>query len=232
MNIRFDYTFRDPQLLLTAMTHRSYIREKRLPYDACNERLEFLGDSLLNYITAEHLFGRFPDREEGELTKLRALVVCEEALNIVAASLGISAALRLGHGEDMNGGRKRASILADAVEAYIAAVYLDGGMEEVRRLVLFFIPELVDRAEAGKLRYADNKTVLQELIQQKPGDTLRYEILSAAGPDHDRIFTAGVFLNDVLCAEAQGRSKKEAQQAAAGLLLSKIRSGEIQHSEA
>jgi len=232
LNIRFDYRFRDPQLLLTAMTHRSYSREKRLPYDACNERLEFLGDSLLNLITAEHLFGRFPDREEGELTKLRALVVCEEALNIVAASLGISRALRLGHGEELNGGRRRASILADAVEAYIAAVYLDGGMDEARRLVLFFIPELVDRAEAGALRYADNKTVLQELIQQNPADTLRYEILSSTGPDHDRTFTAGIFLNDVLCAQAQGKSKKEAQQAAAGLLLSKLRSGEIQHSEA
>lgn len=232
MEIRFDYTFRDPQLLLTAMTHRSFSREKKLSYAACNERLEFLGDSLLNLITAEHLFNRFPDREEGELTKLRALVVCEEALNIVAASLGISESLRLGRGEELNGGRQRASILADAVEAYIAAVYLDGGMDEVRRLVLFFIPELVDRAEAGALRYADNKTVLQELVQQNPGDTLRYEILSASGPDHDRTFTAGVFLNDVLCAEAKGKSKKEAQQAAAGLLLSKLRSGEIQHLEA
>lgn len=232
MEIRFDYTFRDPQLLLTAMTHRSFSREKKLPYAACNERLEFLGDSLLNLITAEHLYNRFPDREEGELTKLRALVVCEEALNIVAASLGISESLRLGRGEELNGGRQRASILADAVEAYIAAVYLDGGMDEVRRLVLFFIPELVDRAEAGALRYADNKTVLQELVQQNPGDTLRYEILSTSGPDHDRTFTAGVFLNDVLCAEAKGKSKKEAQQAAAGLLLSKLRSGEIQHLEA
>lgn len=232
MEIRFDYTFRDQQLLLTAMTHRSFSREKKLPYAACNERLEFLGDSLLNLITAEHLFNRFPDREEGELTKLRALVVCEEALNIVAASLGISESLRLGRGEELNGGRQRASILADAVEAYIAAVYLDGGMDEVRRLVLFFIPELVDRAEAGALRYADNKTVLQELVQQNPADTLRYEILSASGPDHDRTFTAGVFLNDVLCAEAKGKSKKEAQQAAAGLLLSKLRSGEIQHLEA
>lgn len=232
MAIRFDYTFRDQQLLLTAMTHRSYTREKRLPYETCNERLEFLGDSLLNFFTAEHLFSRFPDREEGELTKLRALVVCEEALNIIAASLGISEALRLGHGEELNGGRKRASILADAVEAYIAAVYLDGGLEEARRLVLFFIPELVDRAQAGELRYADNKTVLQELIQQNPGNELRYEILSSSGPDHDRTFIAGVFLNDKLCAEAKGKSKKEAQQAAAGLLLSKFRSGEIQNLEA
>ena len=232
MAIRFDYTFRDQQLLLTAMTHRSYTREKRLPYETCNERLEFLGDSLLNFFTAEHLFSRFPDREEGELTKLRALVVCEEALNIIAASLGISEALRLGHGEELNGGRKRASILADAVEAYIAAVYLDGGSEEARRLVLFFIPELVDRAQAGELRYADNKTVLQELIQQNPGNELRYEILSSSGPDHDRTFIAGVFLNDKLCAEAKGKSKKEAQQAAAGLLLSKFRSGEIQNLEA
>ena len=232
MAIRFDYTFRNQQLLLTAMTHRSYTREKRLPYETCNERLEFLGDSLLNFFTAEHLFSRFPDREEGELTKLRALVVCEEALNIIAASLGISEALRLGHGEELNGGRKRASILADAVEAYIAAVYLDGGLEEARRLVLFFIPELVDRAQAGELRYADNKTVLQELIQQNPGNELRYEILSSSGPDHDRTFIAGVFLNDKLCAEAKGKSKKEAQQAAAGLLLSKFRSGEIQNLEA
>lgn len=222
MEIRYDYQFRDGELLRRAMTHRSFVREYKLPYTECNERLEFLGDSLLNFLTAEHLHSRFPDREEGALTKLRAMVVCEEALHIVAGSLGISGALRLGKNEESNGGRQRASILADAVEAYIAAVYLDGGMDSVRPLVLSFIPELVDRAESGALIHTDHKSALQEFIQRTPGNTLEYKTLQEAGPAHDRIFTVGIYINGELCAEGTGHSKKEAQQAAAGTALAKL----------
>ncbi len=221
--IRIGYTFRDPALLTQALTHRSFIRENGCSYAECNERLEFLGDSLLNMLTAEYLFTRFPEREEGELTKLRALVVCEQALYIAAVSFGLSAGLRLGRGEESNGGRSRPSILADSVEAVLAAVYLDGGMDAARAFVRSFIPGLVDMAEADKLRYRDHKTVLQEIVQKTPGHTLRYEILHETGPDHDKRFEIGVFLDGQLRASGSGKSKKEAEQTAAAELVRILR---------
>lgn len=215
--------FDDPELLRRALTHRSYVRDRGEPYTECNERLEFLGDSLLNMMAADYLFHRFPDREEGRLTRLRALMVCESALDIVAAEIGIAEALDLGFGEEQNGGRCRPSILADAVEAIIAALYLDGGLETARRFVLSFLPGLADRAEAGTLSYQDNKTRLQELVQKKPGHTLSYEILAEEGPAHRRHFRAGVCLDGEVRAEGEGASKKKAEQAAAGKLLSLLK---------
>ena len=201
------YTFKDPKLLTTALTHTSFANEARGPVRH-NERLEFLGDSVLSIVVADYLFHHWKDRPEGELTKARAGLVCESALFQFAREIDLGRYLRLGRGEELGGGRERPSVVSDAFEALIAALYLDGGMEAARRFILPFITE-------GKTAEADYKTQLQEVIQQNPEERLRYELEGESGPDHDKCFRMAVYLNSNLIGRGEGHSKKAAEQAAA-----------------
>jgi len=209
---RLGYTFRDKRLLETALTHSSYANESRGQKLSSNERLEFLGDSVLGMLTAEYLYRTRKDLPEGDLTRLRASLVCEQSLVEVARMLGLGEWLKLGHGEEAGGGRKRPSILADAVEAVLAAIYLDGGQEEARRVVESF---LLNHASKARLHILDYKTLIQELVQRESGQTLAYVLVDETGPDHAKIFRTEVRLNGVPVGTGTGRSKKEAEQAAA-----------------
>ena len=212
--LKIDYKFKNVSLRQKAMTHSSYANEHHGTHLDCNERLEFLGDSVLGFVTADYLFTHYPELPEGELTKLRAAVVCEGALCEIARELGIPEEIRLGHGEEMGGGRKRASILADATEALLGAIYLDGGIEPARAFVLRFIPHKVDVAVAGGA-FKDYKTMLQEIVQKNKQETLEYRLADQSGPDHDKRFTMELLLNSNVFASGTGRSKKEAEQLAA-----------------
>ncbi len=212
--LNIDYTFNDPALLELAMTHSSFANEHRGGHMHCNERLEFLGDSVLGFVTADFLMMRYTDLPEGELTKLRAAVVCESALCEIARELGIPGQVRLGHGEELGGGRERPSILADATEALLGAIYLDGGIEPARAFVLRFIPQRVELVIAGGA-FRDYKTVLQEIVQKNKQETLEYRLAGTSGPDHDKRFTMELLLNSNVFATGTGRSKKEAEQSAA-----------------
>ena len=208
------YQFHDTGLLTTAMTHSSYANEHRDQHIQNNERLEFLGDSILGLVSADYVFHRYPNVPEGQLTKVRAAVVCEKTLYEVAKELGLDHHLLLGHGEEMGGGRQRPSILADSVEALIGAIYLDGGLEAARSFIMTFLPAKVDLAEAGHA-FRDYKTALQEIVQKNRQETLQYRLSGESGPDHDKRFTVQVLLNSNIFAEGVGRSKKEAEQMAA-----------------
>lgn len=208
------YQFTDTSLMTTAMTHSSYANEHRDLHMQNNERLEFLGDSILGLVSADYVFHRYPNVPEGQLTKVRAAVVCEKTLYEVAKELGLDHHLLLGHGEEMGGGRQRPSILADSVEALIGAIYLDGGLEAARSFIMTFLPAKVDLAEAGHA-FRDYKTALQEIVQKNRQETLQYRLSGESGPDHDKRFTVQVLLNSNIFAEGIGRSKKEAEQMAA-----------------
>lgn len=212
--MQLNYEFQDPALFTTAMTHSSYANEHKGRHMRHNERLEFLGDSVLGFVTADYLFTHYPDLPEGELTKLRAAVVCEGALCEIARELGIPQEIRLGHGEQTGGGRERPSILADATEALLGAIYLDGGIEPARAFVLRFIPRKVDAAIEGGA-FKDYKTMLQEIVQKNKQETLEYRLAGATGPDHDKRFAMELLLNANVFATGEGRSKKEAEQMAA-----------------
>ena len=205
------YTFQDMALLENALTHSSYANESDR-HLASNERLEFLGDSVLGFITANELFQK-ETGPEGELTKLRAAVVCEKALHSYSLQLHVGDYLRLGKGELHTGGNERPSILADAFEAIVAAVYLDGGLEPAKKLVLrFVVPEVGNQR---RRHFKDYKTTLQEIIQQNPGEMLEYVLTGESGPDHNKQFTVQVFLNSNIIGTGRGRSKKDAEQQAA-----------------
>lgn len=204
------YTFKNPELLTVALTHTSYANEARTPTKH-NERLEFLGDSVLSVVVADRLFHQSA-RPEGELTRMRASLVSEEALYQFAQEIELGEYLRLGRGEELGGGRQRPSIVSDAFEAVIAALYLDGGMEAARAFILPFLQE-------GKTAGEDYKTRLQELVQQNPDTSLEYRVESAAGPDHAKTFTVGVYRNGAFLARGSGRSKKLAEQQAAKAAL-------------
>ena len=205
------YEFHNVRLLEQALTHSSYANEGKGGRQSY-ERLEFLGDSVLGFITARHLYEN-DHSPEGELTKLRAAVVCEKALCSYSQALGIGRYMRLGRGEAQNGGAQRPSILADMYEAVLAAIYLDGGMEPAEKFVLrFIIPE----AESQRRRhFKDYKTALQEIIQQNPGERLEYVLVGASGPDHCKVFKVEVHLNSNVIGKGRGHSKKEAEQLAA-----------------
>ena len=209
------YQFKDESLLQKALTHSSYANELRTHgQDAeCNERLEFLGDSVLSLIVSEYIFSNFPDQPEGELTKLRASLVCEKALCAFSREMHLGDYLLLGKGEQQNGGRERSSILADAFEAVLAAMYLDGGFSVAKKHVLRFVkPEL--QHEDDEL-FKDYKTVLQEIIQQNPEEQLEYILTKESGPDHEKRFTIEVHLNSNVIGTGVGKSKKQAEQNAA-----------------
>ena len=176
---KIGYRFQNPVLFRKALTHSSYANEQRARHLQHNERLEFLGDSVLGFVTADYLYNHFPELPEGELTKLRAAVVCEQALYEVAKELGIDKEICLGHGEETSGGRRRPSILADAVEALLGAIYLDGGIEPARAFVLSFIPQAAERARQGRM-FKDYKTALQEIVQKNRQETLESDWLARA----------------------------------------------------
>ena len=210
---RIGYSFHDRRLLENALTHSSYANERHLGYLGCNERLEFLGDALLGMVTAQRLFRTFPQMPEGKMTRLRAELVCEQSLAAVARRLDLGSCLLLGRGEEQTGGRTRPSILADAVEALLAAVYCDGGLDATVRLIdAWVLPDLEKRA-AGSL--TDYQTELQEVLQRRGAVNIRYRIIGESGPDHDKTFTAQALVEEQPVGTGTGRSKKEAEQAAA-----------------
>ena len=206
------YRFRNISLLQNALTHSSYANERWHNSLLSNERLEFLGDSVLGMLVADYLYQTFPNRPEGELTRMRADMVCEKTLAAAANRIGIGAHLLLGHGEEQGGGRSRDSILADAMESVIAACFLDGGLEAAHKIVQQFI--LVE-VPVTKMHNADYKTTLQELVQQKKNQVLTYALVGESGPDHDKKFDVEVKLNGKVVGSGSGSSKKRAEQMAA-----------------
>ena len=206
------YRFQNINLLQNALTHSSYANERWHNSLMSNERLEFLGDSVLGMVVAEYLYRTFPNRPEGELTRMRADMVCEKTLAAVAGRIELGKHLMLGNGEEQGGGRNRESILADAVESVIAAAFLDGGMSAARKFIEQFI--LVE-VPVKKLHNADYKTALQELVQQKKNQVLSYRLTGESGPDHDKRFDVEVSLNGNVVGIGSGSSKKRAEQMAA-----------------
>ena len=218
------YTFRNKALLENALTHSSYANENRERHLPDNERLEFLGDSILGFVVAEYLYRNFPDKLEGELTRIRADLVCERNLAEAAATIELGSYLLLGHGEEQGGGRKRDSIVSDAMESVIAASFMDGGFaaakEIIDRLILSNIPK-------GRPRNFDYKTAFQELVQRKKDQQIHYELTGESGPDHDKHFEVEVLLNGKAVGHGVGSSKKRAEQAAAEAAIEALFPGEI-----
>ena len=216
---KIGYIFRDRALLDNALTHSSYANEHREQGSLSNERLEFLGDSILGLVVADHLFRTRPDLPEGDLTRIRAALVCESSLVDVAKELDLGAYLKLGRGEESGGGRHRPSIQADAVEAMLAAVYLDGGIGQARKLIHdLILGHEREKTAAGR----DYKTFLQELVQRESGQVLTYRLIGESGPDHAKLFSMEVLLNGEALGAGQGHSKKEAEQAAAKAAVEKM----------
>ena len=207
------YQFTAKSLLEQAMTHSSYANEKHLGKLGCNERLEFLGDAVLELISSDFLYKKFRNNQEGELTKKRASMVCEKSLAYCAREFGLPEFILLGRGEEMMGGRTRPSILADAFEALIAAIYLDGGMEAAREFVLPFVMDTLE--SESKIRFHDYKTALQEIVQKNPEEKLSYVLVEESGPDHNKRFEVEVRLNSNVIGHGVGKSKKDAEQMAA-----------------
>ena len=214
---RLEYRFHDLALLDTALTHTSYVKGDGRA-SAHNERLEFLGDAVLELCTSEYLYLRFPDYDEGAMTRLRAQAVCEGALYEVAREYGLGAMLLLGRGEDHSGGREKPSILSDAVEAVIGALYIDGGMEVAKGFIMRFVHNSVADAMAGRL-IKDHKTMLQEYVQKRHMGQIVYELTGSSGPDHNNTFTMRVLVAGETAGIGEGRTKQEAGQQAARAAL-------------
>ena len=219
LETKLGYQFQNPKLLDHALTHSSYANEHHLGSISSNERLEFSGDSVLGMIVADHLYRTFPDLPEGDLTRIRANLVCEGSLVLVAKEWDLGRYLKLGKGENACGGRSRPSILADAVEAVLAAVFLDGGLAHDRDIIQRF---LLDRMEQVNRASRDHKTYLQELVQRKSGQVLSYELIGESGPDHNKTFQMQVLLNGQPIGQGTGHSKKEAEQAAANAAIERL----------
>jgi len=210
------HNFKNKKLLKDALTHSSYPGSK-----GGNERLEFLGDSVLSVVVSKRLFEELPEKTEGYLTKLRARLICESALYEYAKSIDLGEYLLLGKGEELSGGRQRKSLLADAFEAVIAAVYLDGGLEAATAFILPFLPDKA-ALKSGKLINGDYKTMLQEIVQRNPEDKISYQNVEQSGEAHNRTFTTNVLLNGNLMGSGSGASKKESEQAAARAALIRL----------
>ena len=204
---KLGYQFKNAELLLTAVTHSSFANEQRRGQQF-NERLEFLGDSVLSIVVSDYLFAAHKNLPEGELTRTRAALVCESSCFGFAKKIELGKYMRLGRGEELSGGRERSSILADAFEAVIAAIYLDGGLEAARGFILPFVC-------TEQIGQEDYKTRLQEIIQQNPEERLRYVVAGESGPDHNKVFTVEVHLNSNVLGKGTGHSKKAAEQQAA-----------------
>ena len=220
---KIQYRFRDKELLLTALMHSSYTNEKHMPKYKCNERLEFLGDAVLELVSSEFLF--FSDRKmpEGELTKTRASMVCEPSLAFCAREISLGDYLLLGKGEEVTGGRYRDSVTSDALEALIGAIYLDGGFANAKEFILKFV---LNDLENKKLFY-DSKTILQEMVQGNLQETLSYHITREEGPDHNKTFFVEVHIGNVCYGEGSGKTKKAAEQQAAYRAILKLREKNI-----
>lgn len=212
------YKFHDKAILKTALTHSSYSNERKSRGEKvkCNERLEFLGDSVLSIITSSYIFKKYKDFQEGDLTKIRASVVCEKALSKYAAAIELGKYIYLGHGEDMNRGRERASIISDAFEALLAAIYIDSS-EDIGTVEKFLLPFIEDEIEYIDKHGAfdDYKTALQQIVQQVNSEKLEYALVGEVGPDHDKIFEVEARLNSNVIGRGKARSKREAEQLAA-----------------
>jgi ribonuclease-3 len=217
---KIQYIFQNKALLVTAFTHSSYANEHERKIED-NERLEFLGDSVLNLVITSYLYNKYPSRLEGELTKIRASVVSEASLHKVAEILELGRYLRLGKGEEATGGRRRSSILADAVEALIGAVYLDSGLESASALVLDLLNSIIKQVMDGKL-FRDYKTDLQEILQRDSMDAIEYRIIDEVGPSHDKDFIVQVLHRNRVIGSGSGKNKKEAEQQAARNALNTI----------
>ena len=214
---RLGYTFQEPSLLTLALRHSSYANELRAkaPHTECNERLEFFGDSVLSLIVSDYLYFRYSSNQEGDLTKIRAAVVCERALAKYAAKIGLGDFLYLGHGEDINHGRERASIVSDAFEAVLAAMYIDSGsLETVRAFLLPYVTEEIESIRETS-SFVDYKTALQQVVQQVEGELLEYVLVGEHGPDHCKTFDIEARLNSNVIGRGSARSKREAEQLAA-----------------
>lgn len=205
------YTFRDRQLLFQALCHSSYANEHREEGAQDNERLEFLGDSVLEVCSSDFLYRKYPEMPEGDLTKFRASIVCEPTLALCARQFGLPGYLNLGKGEELTGGRRRNSIVSDALEAVIGAIYLDGGLEPSKTFIDRFI---MDDAEHKKL-FVDSKTILQEVVQRKPDSEISYVLTGEEGPDHDKHFSVEVVIDGGTYGQGTGSTKKAAEQEAA-----------------
>ena len=219
LEVAIGYQFQNITLLQNALTHSSYANERWHNGLLSNERLEFLGDSILGMVVAQHLYKSFPERLEGDLTRMRADMVCETSLADAARKVKLGEHLLLGHGEEQNGGRTRASILADAMESVIAASFLDGGMAAAEGIICRFI---LCNVPDQKLHNADYKTMLQELVQQKRNQVLSYKLVGESGPDHDKQFVVEVSLNGQTVGNGVGSSKKRAEQNAAHNAIKKL----------
>lgn len=218
------YHFRNCSILVNALTHSSFANENRESGCGDNERLEFLGDSVLGFVTAEFLYDQYPEKPEGELTRIRAALVCEGSLAAAARGIGLGEHIRLGLGEANNRGAERDSILSDAMESVFAAVYLDGGFDAARSLIRRL---LLDSSACRKPSNLDYKTILQELVQRKKNQVIRYEPLREYGPDHDKTFEVAVRINDREAGRGKGSSKKRAEQNAAENAISALFPGEL-----
>lgn len=216
---KIGYTFKDLQLLKKAMLHSSYANEKHLPKYECNERLEFLGDAVLELVSSEFLFYEHEKMPEGELTKTRASMVCEPALAFCARELSLGEYLLLGKGEEATGGRKRESITSDAMEALIGAIYIDGGFASAKEFILRFILTDIEH----KQLFYDSKTILQEIVQASHKEELGYRLVKEEGPDHNKHFVAEAYVGDRVIGQGEGRTKKGAEQEAAYRGILKLR---------
>lgn len=211
---KIGYVFRNKNFILTALTHSSFVNESKQRSAAqSNERLEFLGDSILSVIVSEHIYRSLPDLDEGYLTRVRANVVCENSLSEFAKEINLGEYLLMGHGEAVSNGRDRKSTVADAFEALLAAIYLDGGMEQAKRFLMPRVKGAI--AKLAKGGNEDYKSRLQKIVQQTPEELLEYVPVSEEGPPHDRVFTFRVMLNSNCLGEGKGRTKREAEQHAA-----------------
>lgn len=208
---KIDYEFKDENLLFTALTHSSYANEHKLHKIHHNERLEFLGDAVLEVVSSDFLFKNFPDMAEGQMSKKRASLVCEPTLAYCARQIGLGKYLMLGKGEDMGGGRNRDSILSDALEAVIGSIYLDGGIENASRFIMANVLNDIEH----KAMFQDSKTILQELLQKDHKDPITYEVVGMTGPEHNRMFEMQVKLGDKVIGRGSGRTKQAAGQEAA-----------------
>ncbi len=210
---KIGYRFKNKNLLTEALTHSSYANEHKAKHIKYNERLEFLGDAVLSIVVSDYIFKNCPELPEGELTKLRASLVCEKSLFEFAKKINLGQYLILSKGEKNNGGANRPSIVSDAFEALIAAIYIDGGIEPASKHILNFVIPAIKNATNKKIR--DYKTTLQEIIQKNPGEQLEYVLVKESGPDHNKHFVVEVHLNSNVIGKGGGKSKKEAEQQAA-----------------
>ncbi len=210
---KIGYQFKNPALLNEALTHSSYANEHKSQHIKYNERLEFLGDSVLSIVVSDYIYKNCPELPEGELTKLRASLVCEKSLYEFAKKIDLGKYLILSKGERNNGGADRPSILSDAFEALIAAIYIDGGITPASKHILNFVIPAIKNSKKKKIN--DYKTTLQEIIQKNPGEKLEYVLVKESGPDHNKHFVVEVHLNSNVIGKGGGRSKKEAEQQAA-----------------